>query len=157
MAMFTVWSWFVHLTLMPCFLFHFCPYLAILPHYVCVASGLAYWLMYGWKDNLICPHSFKPPFSLGVWLTSLKLHPKWKENQIYSTKKSQKCMCMSSVLACLSKPERMYWNLTSQLETVILKVSLVALSLRDKPWRLQGQALSRKGTYGDRRFLQWLS
>ena len=37
----------------------------------------------------------------------------------------QKCMCMYSVLAFLSKPKRTYYILTPQLETVIIEVSTV--------------------------------
>ena len=39
-------SWIVHKTPIPCSLFHFCPNLPMLPHYLYVANGLA-WLLYG--------------------------------------------------------------------------------------------------------------
>ena len=48
-------------------------------------------------------------------------------------------MCMSNVLAVLSKPEKTYLSLTPQLEAVIVEVSTVqALRLRANPWRLNG-------------------
>ena len=69
--------------------------------------------------------------------------------------KATKCMCMSNVLACLSKPERTYWSLTPQLDTVIIEESSVkVLSLRGNPWRLyRAKHLpSQNGTYGDTGF-----
>ena len=64
-------------------------------------------------------------------------------------------MCMSNVLAFLSKPERTYQSLTPQLDTVIIEVfSVKALRLRGNPWRLyRAKHLpSRNGTYGDTGF-----
>ena len=69
--------------------------------------------------------------------------------------KPQKCMCMPHVLSRLSKPERTYGSLTTQLDTVIIEESLVkVLSLRGNPWRLyRAKHLpSRNGTYGDTGF-----
>ena len=69
--------------------------------------------------------------------------------------KPPKYMCMSNVLACLSQPERTYWSLTPQLDTVIIEESSVkALSLRGNPWRLcRAKHLpSQNGTYGDTGF-----
>ena len=52
----------------------------------------------------------------------------------WMNEKPQKCMCMSNVLACLSKPERVYWSLTPQLDTVTIEESSVkVLSLRGNP------------------------
>ena len=36
-------------------------------------------------------------------------------------------MCMPTVLACLSKPERTYFSLTPQLDTVIIEESSVMI------------------------------
>ena len=44
---------------------------------------------------------------------------------------------MPNILACYSKPERAYWSLTPQLDTVIIEESsMKVLSLRSNPWRL---------------------
>ena len=39
----------------------------------------------------------------------------------------QKCTCMPNVLVLFPKPERAYWSLTPQLDTVVLEVSLVKM------------------------------
>ena len=155
MAMlYIVRSWIVHLTLFPCCLLHFCPNLARLPHYVYLVLMASLW-----QDRLFCPPAFKPSafFPLGVWL-GWKLHHKWKEKNYsneWLNEKPQKCMCMPNVLACLSKPERTYWSLKSQLDTVIIEDSSVkVLSLRGNPWRLYRakQLPSWNRTYSDTGF-----
>ena len=85
-----------------------------------------------------------------------KLHLKWKEKNYsneWMNEKPQKCMYMLNVLAFLSKPERTYWSLTPQLETVIIEVSTVqALRWRGNPRHLP----SMNWTYiGWHRILQW--
>ena len=63
-----------------------------------------------------------------------------------------------SQVVFLSKPERTYWSLTPQLDTVIIEVSSVkALSLRGNPWRLYWAKYlpSQNGTDGDTGILQW--
>ena len=53
--------------------------------------------------------------------------------------KATKCMCMSNVSAFLSKPERTYWSLTSQLDTDFIEESSVKLLA--KPERLSMQSI----------------
>ena len=70
--------------------------------------------------------------------------------------KPQKFMCMHNVLAFLSQPERTYWSLTLQFETVIIEVSTVqALGLRANLQQLHGamHLPSMNWTYGDTSYL----
>ena len=62
---------------------------------------------------------------------------------------------MPKVLVFLSQPERTYWSLTPQLETIIIEVSTVqALRSRANPQLLHGaiHLPSRNGIYGDTGF-----
>ena len=65
---------------------------------------------------------------------------------------SHKSARLSNDLAFVSKPERSYWSLTPQLDTVVIEVS--SLRLRGNLRRLYGakQFPSQNWTYGDTGF-----
>ena len=86
---------------------------------------------------------------------TLNYTPSGKKKYIVMNEKLPKCTCMPNVLVFLSQPERTYWSLTPQLETVIIEISTVqVLRSRANPRRLYGaiHLPSRNWTYSDTGF-----